>query len=286
MSTAMSPRGVGSAEFTSAEGGLRERPPEGSEGSGEFTSAEGGGACRPKEQAPRWRGCLMSSNHNSKMPSSVRVAPSILSADLGRLAEEVREVEAAGADWIHVDVMDGRFVPNMTFGPDIVRAVRRATTLPIDVHLMVVEPERIVDAFADAGADTLTVQLEASVHLQRTLDHVRKLGKRAGVALNPHTPEDALRYVLGDLDLVLVMTVNPGFGAQSFLPATVSKIERVRAMIDASGHAIDLEVDGGIAAATAATVVKAGARVLVAGHAVFGQSDRRAALNALRDSIA
>src|SRR5687768_7573286 len=220
------------------------------------------------------------------MASSIRVAPSILSADLGRLAEEVREVEAAGADWIHVDVMDGRFVPNMTFGPGIVRAVRRATSLPIDVHLMVVEPERIVDAFADAGADGLTVQLEASVHLQRTLDHLRKLGKRAGVALNPHTPEEGLRYVLTDLDLVLVMTVNPGFGAQRFLPATVSKIERVRKMIDESGQAIDLEVDGGIAPDTAPTVVGAGARVLVAGHAVFGQSDRRAAINALRDSIA
>lgn len=220
------------------------------------------------------------------MASSIRVAPSILSADLGRLAEEVREVEAAGADWIHVDVMDGRFVPNMTFGPGIVGAVRRATSLPIDVHLMVVEPERIADAFADAGADSITVHLEASTHLQRTLDHLRKLGKRAGVALNPHTPEDALRYVLADLDLVLVMTVNPGYGAQAFLPATLAKIERVRAMIDTSGHAIELEVDGGIAPGTAARVVQAGARVLVAGNAVFGQSDRRAAMNALRDSIA
>jgi ribulose-phosphate 3-epimerase len=228
----------------------------------------------------------VSGNDNSKMPSSIRVAPSILSADLGRLAEEVREVEAAGADWIHVDVMDGQFVPNMTFGPGIVRAVRRATKLPIDVHLMIVEPERMVDAFADAGADTLTVSFEASTHLQRTLAHLRKLGKRAGVALNPHTPEDVLRYVLGDLDLVLVMTVNPGFGAQSFLPAVVSKIERVRAMIDESGHPIDLEGAGAIAPPTAATVVNAGARVLVAGNAVFGQSDRRAAMDALRDSIA
>ena len=212
----------------------------------------------------------------------VRIAPSILSADLGRLAEEVRTAEAAGADWIHVDVMDGRFVPNITFGPSIVRAVRAATTLPVDVHLMVVEPERHLEAFAEAGADGLSVQVEACTHLQRTLHAIRQLGKRAGAVLNPHSSEENLRWVLADLDLVLVMTVNPGFGGQEFLPSMLPKITKVRELIDRSGHAIDLEVDGGIAPATAAAVVKAGARVLVAGNAVFGQPDHAAAIRALR----
>jgi len=212
----------------------------------------------------------------------VRIAPSILSADLGRLAEEVRTAEAAGADWIHVDVMDGRFVPNITFGPSIVRAVRAATTLPVDVHLMVVEPERHLEAFAEAGADGLSVQVEACTHLQRTLHAIRQLGKRAGAVLNPHSSEENLRWVLADLDLVLVMTVNPGFGGQEFLPSMLPKITKVRELIDRSGHAIDLEVDGGIAPATAGAVVKAGARVLVAGNAVFGQPDHAAAIRALR----
>jgi len=212
----------------------------------------------------------------------VRIAPSILSADLGRLAEEVRTAEAAGADWIHVDVMDGRFVPNITFGPSIVRAVRAATTLPVDVHLMVVEPERHLEAFAEAGADGLSVQVEACTHLQRTLHAIRQLGKRAGAVLNPHSSEENLRWVLADLDLVLVMTVNPGFGGQEFLPSMLPKISKVRELIDRSGHAIDLEVDGGIAPATAGAVVKAGARVLVAGNAVFGQPDHAAAIRALR----
>jgi ribulose-phosphate 3-epimerase len=216
----------------------------------------------------------------------VRIAPSILSADLGRLAEEVRAAEAAGADWIHVDVMDGRFVPNLTFGPGIVRAVRAATRLPVDVHLMIVEPERHLAAFADAGADGMSVQVEACTHLQRTLHAIRELGKRAGAVLNPHTPEENLRYVLSDLDLILLMTVNPGFGGQEFLPAIVPKIRRVREMIDQGKHAIDLEVDGGIAPETARTVVDAGARVLVAGNAVFGQPDRAAAIRALRAAAA
>ena len=216
----------------------------------------------------------------------VRVAPSILSADLGRLADEVRAAEAAGADWIHVDVMDGRFVPNITFGPAVVRAVRAATTLPVDVHLMVVEPERHIEAFADAGADGLSVHVEASTHLQRTLHAIHQLGKRAGVVLNPHTSEEALRWVLGDLDLVLVMTVNPGFGGQAFLPAMLPKIRRVRELIDSGPYPIELEVDGGIAPDTAGAVVAAGARVLVAGQSVFGQSDRAAAIRALRAAAA
>jgi ribulose-phosphate 3-epimerase len=201
---------------------------------------------------------------------AVIIAPSILSADFGRLAEEVRAVEAAGADWIHVDVMDGRFVPNLTIGPVVVEAVRRATRLPLDVHLMIVEPERYVDAFRRAGADRISVHVEASTHLHRTLQHVRSLGARAGVVLNPHTSEDAIRYVLGDLDLVLVMSVNPGFGGQSFIPSALPKLRALRSAIDARGLDVALEVDGGVAPATAAEVVAAGARVLVAGSAIFG----------------
>jgi ribulose-phosphate 3-epimerase len=217
---------------------------------------------------------------------SIRIAPSILSADLGRLAEEIREVEAAGADWIHVDVMDGRFVPNITVGPLIVAAVRRATTLPIDVHLMILEPERYLDAFAEAGADVLSVQLEATRHVQGTLAHIRSLGKRAGLVLNPHTPEEAIRYVLGDVDQVLVMSVNPGFGGQSFLPLALPKLRALRERIDREGLKIDLEVDGGIAPSTARSVVAAGADVLVAGTAVFGQPDRARAIAELRAAAA
>ena len=222
----------------------------------------------------------MATSHSGR--SEFRIAPSILSADLGRLAEEVKEAEAAGADWIHVDVMDGRFVPNITLGPLIVKAVRRATTLPVDVHLMIVEPERYIEAFADAGADSISVHVEASTHLQRTLNHLRELKVLAGVVLNPHTTEDCLRYLMADVDLVLLMSVNPGFGGQKFLPNVLPKIQAVRRMIDEAGAKIELEVDGGVAPDTIARVVAAGASMLVAGNAVFGQPDRRAALTALR----
>jgi ribulose-phosphate 3-epimerase len=200
----------------------------------------------------------------------MRIAPSILSADFGRLADEVRAVTAAGADWIHVDVMDGRFVPNITIGPLVVEAVRRATHLPVDVHLMIVEPERYVADFCKAGADIVSVHVEASPHLHRTLQQIRALGKKAGVVLNPHTPEDAIRYVLPEADLVLVMSVNPGFGGQRFIPSALGKLEAIRGMIDRGGHSIDLEIDGGVAVGTAREVGRAGARVLVAGSAVFG----------------
>jgi ribulose-phosphate 3-epimerase len=219
------------------------------------------------------------------MSGQIKVAPSILSADFGRLAEEVRAVEAAGADIIHVDVMDGRFVPNLTIGPLVVRAVRAATKLPLDVHLMIVEPERYVDEFARAGADLISVHLEASPHLHRTVQHIKGLGKRASVALNPHSPLDGLDVVLPDLDMVLLMSVNPGFGGQQFIEAVVPKIAALRATVERRGLSTDIEVDGGVAPDTVSRVVGAGANVLVAGSAIFGapHHDYRAAIQALRD---
>jgi ribulose-phosphate 3-epimerase len=218
----------------------------------------------------------------SAASSSVLIAPSILSADFGRLAAEVEAVEAAGADWIHVDVMDGRFVPNLTIGPPVVKAVRKVTKLPLDVHLMIIEPEKYVEAFAEAGADTLSVHVEACAHLHSTLQHIRAHKKRAGVVLNPATSEDTIRYVLGLVDVILVMSVNPGFGGQSFLPEVLPKVAAIRKMIDGSGRAIDLEIDGGIAEGTAAHAARAGARVLVAGSAVFTRKDYSVAVQSLR----
>jgi ribulose-phosphate 3-epimerase len=203
---------------------------------------------------------------------SVKVAPSILSADFARLADGIVEAEAGGADWIHVDVMDGRFVPNLTIGPPVVAAVRRVTQLPLDVHLMIETPERLIDAFIAAGADRITVHQEASVHLHRTVEQIREGGALPGVALNPATPVGALDEILPYVDLVLVMSVNPGFGGQRYIPTSTEKVAAVRRRLDdRSLWSVELEVDGGVTAGTAGDVVAAGATVLVAGAAVYNQ---------------
>jgi ribulose-phosphate 3-epimerase len=210
---------------------------------------------------------------------SVRIAPSILSADFASLGEEVRAIDEAGADWIHVDVMDGHFVPNITIGPGVVKALRPHTSKPFDVHLMISPVDNFIQAFAEAGADIITVHPEAGPHLHRTIQLIKSLGKKAGASLNPATPAKMLDYVLEEIDLVLVMSVNPGFGGQSFIDSQLRKIEAVRKQIDKTGKTIDLEVDGGIDAATARRAIDAGADVLVAGTATFRGGRERYAAN-------
>jgi len=216
------------------------------------------------------------------MSRRVLIAPSILSADFGRLAEEVRAVEQAGADYVHVDVMDGRFVPNLTLGPVVVEAVHKATRLPLDVHLMIIEPERYIEAFAEAGASLISVHVEACPHLHRTLQQIRHAGAKPSAVLNPSTPLVMIEDVLGDLEMVLLMSVNPGFGGQSFILHTLDKVRRLRRMLDSAGLKVDIEVDGGVNADNAHGLIEAGADVLVAGTAIFHTKDYRAAIAALR----
>ena len=212
----------------------------------------------------------------------VRIAPSLLSVDFGRLAEQLTMIEAGGADWLHVDVMDGVFVPNLTFGAKIIETCKRLTKLPLDVHLMVVEPEKYFDSFAKAGASVLTIHQEAAPHLHRQVSRIKELGCAAGVVINPATPVESLREIAAELDLVLIMSVNPGYGGQSFIPGSVDKIRRTRALLKATGSKAALEVDGGVARETIKACWEAGADTFVAGHAIFSAKDPQAEINALR----
>ncbi len=213
---------------------------------------------------------------------SCRIAPSILSADFSRLGDEIGRIVSGGADWVHIDVMDGRFVPNLTFGAKVIETVRALTTLPLDVHLMVVEPEKYFESFAEAGANHLTIHVEVSPHLHRQLCRIRELGCSAGVSLNPSTPLESVAEVAADLDLLLIMSVNPGFGGQTFIRHSIDKVRRARMMLDAAGSRAALEVDGGINRETIAQVWRAGADTFVAGHAVFAAADPATEIAALR----
>jgi ribulose-phosphate 3-epimerase len=215
----------------------------------------------------------------------MKIAPSILSADFAELGNEIKDVEKGGADYIHVDVMDGHFVPNITLGPMIVKAIRPLTTLPLDVHLMIENPGQYIEAFADAGADYLTVHVEADPHLHRTIQMIKSKGVKAGVVLNPATPAEMIKPILQDVDMVLLMTVNPGFGGQSFIPSVVPKIKQIREWANEVNPALEIEVDGGINPETAAICAEAGADVFVAGSAIYSRSDRGAAIEELKRSL-